>query len=186
MSAPKSVVFNRKDHRLILASGTERTGYDGDVFMLHVDDLKGMRPPELKAALSRVMDGDEVRVNITQDDRVDEDYSLVEAIDFTYADGQLLVTLNFATDHYDYDEQGVADSLGSILHPYLRRNRAAFVRAELDPYHQAPFIWHVVISCSTRNRDMADMFCIGEGALALLQAYESGELSGWLRKSFGG
>ena len=53
--------------------------------------------PRFKAALSRAIDGEAVTVNITQDDRVNEDYFLVEPIDFTYTDGQLLVTLEF---HY--------------------------------------------------------------------------------------
>jgi hypothetical protein len=177
VSAQKSVVFDRKEHSLVLADGDERRGYDGDVFLLHIDDLKGMRPPDLRVALNRAMDGENVTVNITLDDRIDDDYSIVEPVDFAYAEGRLLVAIGFGTDYYDDDEAKVAEFLGSILRPYLQRNRSTFVSAELDPYHQAPFIWNIKIACSPRNRDMADMFRIGKGALALLHAYDDGKLS---------
>ncbi|MFC1412861.1 ATP-binding protein [Streptacidiphilus sp. N1-12] len=160
---------------LVLPGGDERRGYDGDNFLLHADDLDGMRPTDLRAALKRAMDGDDVTVNITLDDRLDEDLSIAEPVALSYAHGQLLVTLCFSTDHHDVEEERIAELLGSVLRPYLQRNRSTLAGVELDPFD--PSIWNITLACSTRGRDAAEMFRVGEGALALLVAYDTGKPS---------
>lgn len=176
MAGAKSVVFDRHQHRLILANGESRRGVDGNDFLLHWTDLKGMRPPELKEALRRVQDGDEVVANVTHDESVDEDYSIAEPVSFKLSAGQLVVSVGHATDAVGNDEEA-ASTFPLLLTPYLKRQRASLGNVEMDPYSYHPLVWDIEISCSPRGRDMADLFQVGEGALALLQAFESGELT---------
>jgi hypothetical protein len=176
MAGAKSVVFDQHQHKLILANGESRRGVDSNDFLLHYADLKGMRPTELKAALKRALDGDEAFVNVTHDDSIDEDYSIVEPVSFTFSADQLVVSVSHATDAVGNDEEA-ASVLQPLLTPYLKRQRASVRKVEMDHYSYHPLIWNIEISCSSRGRDMADLFQIGEGALALLGAFESGELT---------
>ncbi|MFC5658485.1 ATP-binding protein [Streptomyces nogalater] len=176
MAAIESVVFDRDRHKLILANGESRRGVDFDDFLVHSDDLKGMRPTDLKGALQRVADGGEVVVNVTYDDSVDEEYSVAEPISFRFLAGQLKVSVGHASDDYD-DDETAATAFSSLLSPYLKRCRASVAKVEMDSHYVHPLVWNIEISCSPRGRDMADFFQIGKGALALLQAFESGELT---------
>ncbi|MFD0566069.1 ATP-binding protein [Kitasatospora saccharophila] len=174
------MVFDRKHGWLVLASGDERERSDFDSFLLHVDDLKAMRPSDLRVALQRVLnDGAEASVNVTRDEGVDTDYSEPEPVRIDLSGGRLVVVVDFATESYgiDDDEQETHAFFASLLEPYLRRNRGSLVAVELDHAYFRPWIWRLTIECSTRNRDVADMFRVGEGALALLTAYDSGELT---------
>lgn len=176
VAADKSVVFDRDLHRLNLANGQSRRGVDSNDFLVHSDDLKGMRPTDLKEALKRTRDGEEVVVNVTHDDNVDEEYSVAEPISFRFSAGQMAVSVAHSTDDYDEDEVATA-AISALLTPYLKRRRASVTKVEMDPYYVHPLIWNIEISCSPRGRNMADLFQIGEGALALLQAFGSGELT---------
>ncbi|WP_405673349.1 hypothetical protein OG848_28100 [Streptomyces canus] len=169
--------FDRYQHRLILANGESRRGVDSHDFLLHSTDLKGMRPADLKEAARRAVDGGEVIVNVTHDDSVDEEYSVAEPVSFKIsAGGQLVVSVGHATDAVGNDEEATS-AFAPLLTPYLERQRSMVSRVEMDPYSYHPLVWNIDISCSPRRRDMADLFQIGEGALALLQAFESGELT---------
>lgn len=170
----KSVVFDRDPHELKLASGESRRGVDGDDFLLHVDDLKGMRPTELKQALKRVTDDGTVVINITHDENVDEEYSIAEPVSFTFSAGQLAISVVYGSEYYDDDQEGIA-ALSALVIPYLQRRRASLLTVEID--YGYPLTWRLDLSCSPRGRDMADMFHLGEGVLALLQASESGQLT---------
>lgn len=122
------------------------------------------------------MGGGDVVVNVTHDDSVDEEYSVAEPISFRFSAGQLAVSVGYATDDYDDDEAATA-AFSQLLTPYLKRHRASVAKVEMDPHYVHPLVWNIEISCSPRGRDMADLFQIGEGSLALLQAFESGELT---------
>ncbi|MER7919056.1 MULTISPECIES: ATP-binding protein [unclassified Streptomyces] len=135
-----------------------------------------MSPTELKAALKRAMDGDDVAVNVTHDENVDEDYSIAEPVSFSFSAGQLTISIGHADDNYG-DDESAAGAFSAVLAPYLKRSRASVAKVEVDPYYVNPLIWNIEISCSPRGRDMAELFQIGEGALALLQAFGSGELT---------
>ncbi|GHI02498.1 ATP-binding protein [Streptomyces cellostaticus] len=176
MATAKSVLFDRDQHKLILANGQSRNGFDVDNFLVHVDDLTGMRPTDLKGALKRAMGGDEVTVNVTRDDSVDDEYSIAEPISIKFSEGALSVSVGHATDEYD-DEESATETLSTPLTPYLKRRRAWVANVEMNPNYYHPLIWDVEISCSPRGRDMAHLFRIAEGALALLQAFESGKLT---------
>ncbi len=172
----KSVAFDRDQHMLILPNGESRTGVDSSDFLLHWDDLKGMLPTELKEALRRALDGDEVVINVTHDDRVEEDYSIAEPVSIKLSAGQLVVSVGLATDAVGNEEEATA-VFTPLLTPYLKRQRASVSKIEMDPYSYHPLVWDIEILCSPRGRDVTDLFQIGEGALAPLQAFESGELT---------
>ncbi|MGW3186110.1 ATP-binding protein [Kitasatospora sp. NPDC001119] len=176
VGASKSVVFDRNEHSLVLASGEERSGYDLDNFLLHVDDLKGVRSSDLKAALRRAQGGGDVTINVTRDPSVDEDYSTAEPISFKFSAGQLLLSIAFPTDDYGDDEEATTE-FSDLLSPYLERHRVTMAKVEMDPYYAHPLIWNIDISYSARGQDMAGLFRIGEGALALLRALEGGKLT---------
>ncbi|MGQ4416287.1 helix-turn-helix domain-containing protein [Streptomyces sp. SAS_269] len=176
MATVKSVMFDRELHKLVLANGESRGGIDVDQFLVHVDDLIIMRPTDLKNALKRAMDGGDVTVNITHDESVDEEYSIGEPVSFKYSGGSLSVSVGHATDEYE-DEKNTAETFSTLLAPYLKRYRASVTKVEMNPNYYHPLMWDIEISCSPRGRNTADLFRIGEGALALLQAFESGELT---------
>ncbi|MFF7249858.1 ATP-binding protein [Embleya sp. NPDC008237] len=178
MAAVKSVEFDRELHELILASGQSRRGVNANNFFVHSDDLKGMRPTDLKAALKQAMEGDDVEVRVTHDDNVDEDYSIAEPISFTFSAGQLSISVSvgYHPDGRDIDEAAIA-AHRAVLTPYLKRRRASVSNVELVDCVPQGVIWNIEIACSPRGRDMADLFQIGEGAMALLQAFQSGELT---------
>ncbi|MGP4046853.1 ATP-binding protein [Streptomyces sp. 2A115] len=176
MAATKSVVFDREKDCLVLADGTSRRGLDTDDFLVHSEDLKGMRAADLKAALRRGRDGANVTVDVTHDDAVDEEYSVRDQVSFTLSTGLLTVNISFATDEYDTDEAATT-AISPLLSPYLKRHRASLVSIEMNANYYHPLIWDIEISCSPRGRDMAALFQVGEGALALLEAFESGELT---------
>ncbi|WP_406467796.1 helix-turn-helix domain-containing protein [Streptomyces sp. NBC_01594] len=176
MAAEKSVTFNRDLHKLILANGQSRSGIDSNDFLVHSDDLQGMRPTDLKEALRRTLSGDEVVVHVTHDDNVDEEYSMPEPISFRFSEGQLAISVGHSSDQYDEDKMAAAE-FSTLLAPYLKRRRASVTKVEMNPHYVNPLIWDIEICGSPRGRDMADLFKVGEGALALLQAFESGELT---------
>lgn len=176
MAAARSIVYDRKQERLVLANGERRIGLDLDSFLLHRSDLEGMHPTELKEALKRVRDGEYVTAEVTFDDNVDEEFSVREPISFTFHEGKLRVVASFASDAYGTEEEATA-ALSPLLNVYLRRQRATLVQVELDPYSMHPLIWEVKMHCSPRGRDMADLYQIGEGAVALLEAFEGGHLT---------
>ncbi|MEU6825731.1 ATP-binding protein [Streptomyces atriruber] len=176
MAGTKTVTFDRHQHMLVLANGESRRGVDSYDFLLHRADLQGMRPTELKEALRRVLVDGEVVVNITHDDSVDEEYSVAEPVSFKLSAGQLIVSVGHVNNAIDNDEEA-ASVFPPLLAPYLKRQRASVRSVEMDLYSYHPLIWNIEISCSLRGRDMADLFQIGEGTLALLRAFESGELT---------
>ncbi|WP_328447283.1 hypothetical protein OG780_11465 [Streptomyces sp. NBC_00386] len=160
-----------------MADGQSRRGFDTDDFLLYLDDLQGMRPSELKEALRQVLGGGDVVVNVTRDDSVDWEYSDREPVSFRLSAGQMVVSVSHASDEYDIDEDVATDVFVPVLTPYLQRCRTSVESVAWDPDYTHPTVWNIEISCSTRGRDLADFFKVGEGALALLKAFESGELT---------
>ncbi|MET9686152.1 ATP-binding protein [Streptomyces coeruleorubidus] len=176
MAPAKSVVFDRALHRLVLADGQTRRGFDFDDFLVHVDDLKNMRPTDLKEALRRAAGGSDCVVYVTRDDSIDVEYSDREPISFCFSEGQLTISISHANDGYD-DEESASAIFSSVLAPYLKRYRASMENVEMDPNYYHPLVWNIEIWCSPRGRDLADFLQVGEGTLALIEAFGTGELT---------
>ncbi|MFG2918346.1 ATP-binding protein [Kitasatospora sp. NPDC048298] len=178
MGAPKSVVLD--GHYLVLADGGERDGPDHDHFLLHVDDLPGLRPADLKAALKQAVKGADVTVSITRDEYANFDwkYSSTEPVYLGLSNGELIVTIDYESDKYELDQEDeIYETFSSILKPYLERNRASLTGVKWDSRYAYPSMWHLKILCSLRNRDASEILRVGEGALTLIRAFESGRLT---------
>lgn len=176
MAIARSVTYDRKHECLVLANGERRSGFDLDGFLLHWRDLKGMRPADLKDALKRARDGEYATADVTLDDNVDEEYSVRERVSFFFHDGKLGVLASFASDAYGTEEEATI-ALAPLLEVYLKLKHATLIEVGLDQNSFHPLVWVIEIQCSTRGRDMADLYRIGEGAVALLEAFESGQLT---------
>lgn len=175
MAADRSVTYDRRQEELVLADGTRRP-MGLEAFLLHWDDLSGMRPADLRNALKTARDGEYIKADVTFDDEVDDEYSVRDQVSFFFHEGKLGLEACFASDTYGTEEEAQA-ALSPLLNVYLQRHRAALAGVALSEYSWKPLVWEIEIDASTRGRDMVDLYRIAEGALALLEAFESGELT---------
>ncbi|MET7540043.1 ATP-binding protein [Streptomyces sp. NPDC005507] len=169
------MTYDRRQEALVLADGTRRPG-DLDTFLLQQSDLIGMRPTDLRNALKAARNGEYIQADVTLDEEVDEEYSVREQVSFLFHEGKLGLEARFPSDAYGTEEEAQS-ALSPLLNVYLRRNRAALASIDLGEYSRKPLVWNLGIDVSTRVRDVANLYRIGEGALALLEAHASGELT---------
>ncbi|MEU6044802.1 hypothetical protein [Streptomyces griseus] len=117
-----------------------------------------------------IVEGDE--------DEFDDEWSPPGPVQISLQKGTLVVQIHVITKVEEFNEETLPDVYRAILAPYLARRRAALRDIEMTvDYHASPFVWRIDIECNLRNRLVRELYEIGSGAIALLEAAESGELT---------
>ncbi|MET7736385.1 ATP-binding protein [Streptomyces sp. NPDC005402] len=178
----RTVRFDRQGYRLIF--GDTKRLYRDDGFTLHASELASIKATDFKAAMaSYLSDWDDAVVQTLVVDgdygEFDDEYSTPGPVMFVQQQNTLLVRVAVVTSAHEDDEKGSPEPLyRSALRPYLARHKAALHNIEMVTNRAtSPWIWDIDIECSIRMRNLEDLYEIGYGALALVDAFESGHLT---------
>jgi hypothetical protein len=99
------------------------------------------------------------------------------AVAFDLFDNALTLDIAVPLDDFDNEDE-VCVRIGNGLAPLLKRHRMTFSSAWPDPnYAEPPWLWHVRVAVSTRGRDLAELFRLGQDVLQLLGAMADGQLT---------
>ncbi|THC52353.1 MULTISPECIES: ATP-binding protein [unclassified Streptomyces] len=178
----RTIRFDRRNETLIFGD-TERRYRDAG-FTLHASELVSIKSTDFKAAMASYLDDwddgtTEVYVVEGDYDEFDDEYSTPGPVTFVQHQGSLLVRVALVTKAHEDDDEGSPEPLyRSSLAPYLARHRATLRNVEMvGNVAASPWIWDFDIECSLRLRTLEDLHEIGHGALALLDAVASGQLT---------
>ncbi|MER7842286.1 ATP-binding protein [Streptomyces sp. NPDC096040] len=174
----RTISYDRQNESLIFGD-TERV-YRDVGFTLHVAELTSIKATDFRTALaSGLPDGEEVYVVEGDYDEFDYEYSPPGPVSFLEHQGRLLVRVQVVTKAHEDDDEGSPDPLyRSALRPFLTRHRATLQNIEMvGSQVTSPWVWEFDIECSLRLRTVEDLYEIGRGAIALLDAFASGHLT---------
>lgn len=158
------------------------TGYLDQV-VAHLDDIEPHTASELQTVMrSAVRAGSvdpELLVSSVERQYFDDEDSPVGPISFGVADSQLTLRFTFDMNRWIEDGDHTEQSrLAGALEPFLRRNRMSLRSFEPDYNYQGPpWLWRGEIALKPRGKSLSWLYEIGCQAIALLNAFESGQLS---------
>jgi hypothetical protein len=109
----------------------------------------------------------------------DDDDSPVGPISFGVADSQLTLRFTFDMNRWiEYGDHTEQSRLAGVLEPFLGRNRMSLRSFEPDYNYQGPpWLWRGEIALKARGKSLSVLYQIGCQAIALLNAFESGQLT---------
>lgn len=179
---PRTIRYDKRSETLLFGE-IERV-YRDVGFTLHASELTSIKATDFKAAMVTFLDdwqdGDvEVFVVEGDYDEFDDEYTPPGPVTFVQNQGKLIVRVTVVTKAHEDDDEGSPEPIyRSALLPYLARHRATLHRVEMVANRAtSPWVWEFDIHCSLRLRSMGDLHEIGQGAIALLDAVASGELT---------
>ncbi|WP_143661903.1 ATP-binding protein [Streptomyces glaucescens] len=179
---PRTIRFDRTREELQFED-TCRQYRDVEGYVFHESELAQFKAVDLKHALqsaARLYEADEMDVFIVEgdEDEFDDEWSPPGPVHISLQKGTLVVQIHVITKSEEFNEETLPDVYRAILAPYLARRRAALRDIEMTvDYHTSPFVWRIDIECNLRNRLVRELYEIGSGAISLLEAAESGELT---------
>ncbi|WP_139134573.1 ATP-binding protein [Streptomyces sp. TP-A0874] len=182
---PRTIRYDRRTQTLRFGA-TERDYHDlGYVF--HRTELAAIKAADYRVAMMNLIDAwssdghpsDTVSMYVSEEEFGDFDDANPRPgpIEFEVSHGSLTVTAEVAA-HADEDpfEPPVEMFTGTLQH-YLRKRRATLRDVSTGESFTAPFTWRLHIDCSIRSRTLEDLYSIASGAVMLLSAAKSGELT---------
>ncbi|MFF4514291.1 AlbA family DNA-binding domain-containing protein [Streptomyces mirabilis] len=174
----RTIRYDRQNESLIFGE-TERVYRDAG-FTLHVTELASIKATDFRTALANGLGyRDEVYVAEGDYDEFDDEYSIPGPVSFGEHEGRLFLRVQVVTKAHEDDDEGSPEGLyRSALSPYLNRHRATLQRVEMvGSQAVSPWVWDFDIECSLRMRTAEDLYEIGRGAIALLDALAGGHLT---------
>jgi hypothetical protein len=162
--------------------GEERTINKYRMLVIFLDDLEKCTATDLQAALRRArkLCGDlyyPLPVVILQDDFYDEVLATPEPIHFKMLDEDLTFSVSFGLDPRDVRDP--PQLVGTVLQPLLQRQGMTIVDSgshEGYPPETLIFV-DVSIAFNTRGRTLRELYDLGNDAIALIDAIDSGQLT---------
>ena len=106
------------------------------------------------------------------------DEQALTPISFSLYHNNLTLDVEFVLD--EYEDELDRTQLRSVLEPLMRRHRmhlVALCLAPVDPSVVPPYLWLVRFGFHVRGRMLGDLFQIGQQAIDLLSALQSGGLT---------
>ncbi|MEV5956810.1 ATP-binding protein [Streptomyces sp. NPDC051987] len=174
----RTIRHDKRNDRLVFGE-TERVYRDAG-FTFHASELPSIKATDFRTALMSCLADDE-QVYVVEGDyqEFDDEYSTPGPVSFVQREGKLLVRVEVVTKAHEEDAEGSPEPLyRSALQPYLTRRRAALQNVEMfGSQVTSPWVWDFDIECSLRQRTLEDLYEIGHGAIALLDAFASGHLT---------
>jgi hypothetical protein len=181
----RSVEFRRDgDEGTWLFAGRERYVNGALELIIFDDDLDKCIATDLQAALRRARaylgDHYPVHVLVAQDDEdsyVDEEHSFVHGPSFHLHNDALATSLSFAFSRDN--DQDLPQAVKTTVGPLLQRHRMTIIECEpRETFRRQPFqLVDTLIGFNTRGRTLRELFDIGEGAEALIEALDGGPLT---------
>ncbi|MFJ3886943.1 RNA-binding domain-containing protein [Streptomyces rubrogriseus] len=174
----RTIRYDRRTESLVFGE-TERV-YRDVGYTMHVAELTSIKATDFRTALANGMaDGDEVYIVEGDYEEFDDEYTPAGPVSFLQRQGGLFVRVEVVTKAHEDDDEGSPEALyRSALGPYLARHRAVLQNVEMvADQATSPWVWEFDIECSLRLRTVEDLYEIGRGAIALLDAFASGHLT---------
>ena len=148
----------------------------------HIDDLDGCTATDLRAALIRHCGelggyGDHILISEGNPDSDIED-GFVGPVSFSLHEDQTLVMdVAYSTTNYIDDEAELLTQVEQLLAPLLARYRMWLVTAvNNEGVAVEPWIVELKIGFHARGRMIGDITRIGQDAIALLEAVDTGSI----------
>ncbi|MFD3951119.1 hypothetical protein ACFWRC_13980 [Streptomyces albidoflavus] len=182
---PKTIRYDRRTQTLRF--GTTERDYHDLGYVFHRSELSAIKAADYRVTMMNLIDawssdghpGNIVSMYVSEEDLGDFDDANPRPgpIEFEVSDGSLAVTAEIPAGTDEDPFEPPMEMFAGILQHYLRRHRATLRDISTAESFTAPFMWKLHIDCSIRSRTLEDLYSIASGAITLLSAAKSGELT---------